>query len=621
MVIDAKKVSNLNCQKVEFGELTLELFKNNISTIRLNFELIIGDKTFIFVSNSEPIAYVDNFVVSKSLVVDRDFFLNNKDKIVNVLVDYIRKMNSNSISLEDGELIDVRIISAIIENEKIKKVKLGNKESGFILDSILYKRFKDALKEEVSTTGVSLELEDNFDPMITYNKNRALVDGYNYNILTTTDSFLISNSLDGKELENLKYLNKKAKVAIYFDKCKNVIEIINRIRELGNEENIEIRIEDKNIFNNYLFANIKTLNDMNNISVNENGLINKLDLYYKNEKKLIKLVKPVINLSPFEKYIYIYDLVSKYKKYKENTDDKSMSRDLYKLLDGEYMVCVGYVKLLKDLLMKVGIEANEYSVSVDVGLDDIPLNTRVLPDYVAGRDSTKIHEVLTERTGHARLFVNLVDPKYGIDGYYLADPTWDNDMEHHTFNYALMTHDEFNEMDRYNYFNIYGVQELFFVHSLEEFYYKLNILLDKNSKKNVYDYVKSLVMYFSDIDIAFYQELNNKYDFLKSNLVKPTKEEIQEILIDIGEHIIGKTNKLVDGELFRRGLVEVFNEGLIPLKKDSIISEVDDIIEYNRKRHEVCFPIRYMINREGIEMTIMNATNKFAIDKEKEHKI
>ena len=45
----------------------------------------------------------------------------------------------------------------------------------------------------------------------------------------------------------------------------------------------------------------------------------------------------------------------KYKEYKENNDKKEQSRNLYDILDGEYMVCVGYATLLGDLLNKLGI--------------------------------------------------------------------------------------------------------------------------------------------------------------------------------------------------------------------------------------------------------------------------
>lgn len=622
VLIKGYDVDNFNCSKIDSNLSFEQLISKDIESFRLNTELIIGDKTFIFVDKENPIMYMSNFFFDKTLIIDKDFMENNKETVFSTLISYIKNMKSEKIKIEDLELINDEVLKAIIENSNIKKVKLGNKENIFFLNSKLYEEFKKANKEEIITDGVTEELKDNFDSIIAYNNTKTLVADYSYDNLVNSSSIIIKSKLSHEELENLKYISNTAEVIIYFEKCENVFQIINKLRELNFSNSVEVRIENKNTFNRYLFENINNLIDTSNIKVNEEGKIDSFETYYVNERKLVELVKPAFDLSPFEKYLYVYDLVNKYKKYKENKDDKSMSRDLYKLLDSEYMVCVGYSKLLKDLLLKLGIEAYEYLVTVDIGLDDVPIDTRVMPNFISGGNPSNTHEVLTNGAGHVRLFVNLVDPKYEINGYYIADPTWDNDMENHAFNYALMTHDEFNSTDRYNYMNIYGVQELFFVHSLEEFYYKLNVLLDKNPNKSVKDYVSSLVMYFKDTDMLFYQELMSKYEFLNSYLSKSSRDDIQNVLLNIGEHILTKTNNLVDGEKFKNGITSLYENGVWQLKdEENIEDEVNKIMEYNKKRHEFCFPIRYMIDRNGVEIVMMNAVNKFDIEAKKVSKI
>src|SRR5699024_2367451 len=127
-----------------------------------------------------------------------------------------------------------------------------------------------------------------------------------------------------------------------------IFRLIEILENNGHDSMIILRLKNKNKFNNYLFNNLDVLKNQEFIKIKVSNQIFPLNVYYNNEKKLFDIVSQVIKLSPFEKYLYVYDVVNKYKKYKENKEDKSMSRDLYKLLDNEYMVCVGFSDLLRD---------------------------------------------------------------------------------------------------------------------------------------------------------------------------------------------------------------------------------------------------------------------------------
>lgn len=94
-----------------------------------------------------------------------------------------------------------------------------------------------------------------------------------------------------------------------------------------------------------------------------------LDNFFESEKKLWQLVGNTKNLSPFEKFIYDYNTTKKYKQYRENKEAPSASRNLYSILDNEYMVCVGYSNLLGDLLDKEDIPSIDHGVSVDISYD------------------------------------------------------------------------------------------------------------------------------------------------------------------------------------------------------------------------------------------------------------
>lgn len=624
VLIKGYDISSYNCQTVSLNNMLEFLIQKDVKTFSLSTNLIINDKKVLFVDKENPIMYMDNFIFTQILMFNDEYYYSHREQINSIVASYINSMNSKYISIKDDCFLTDEVIQAIIDNKIIKNVYLlnQNEDKPFLLDEELYIRFKKAGKLDIKTDGVTEDLKDNFDSIIDYNRNRFLVAKYKYRQLVSGESLILESPLTENEILNLKYLNSNTELEITYDDYDNIFRLIEILENNGHDSMIILRLKNKNKFNNYLFNNLDVLKNQEFIKIKVSNQIFPLNVYYNNEKKLFDIVSPVIKLSPFEKYLYVYDVVNKYKKYKENKEDKSMSRDLYKLLDNEYMVCVGFSDLLRDLLSKLGIETCEYSVTVDTGLDDVPLDTRVMPDFISGGDPSTTHEVLTKASYHARLFVNLVDPKYEIDGYYIADPTWDNDMENHAFNYALMTHDEFNSTDRYNYFSMYGIKELFFVHSLEEFYYKLNIILDKNLSRKIIDYIKEFVDFFQQVDFDFYQKLIKKYSLLEKSFYEIVESEKQNILLDIGEHILDKTNNLVDGKKFKSGITSLYENGVWQLKEEeNIEDEVNKIMEYNKKRHEFCFPTRYMIDRNGVEIVMMNAVNKFDIETKKVSKI
>ena len=95
-------------------------------------------------------------------------------------------------------------------------------------------------------------------------------------------------------------------------------------------------------------------------------------------------------LSPFEKYLYAYQIVSKfvYKKYSPDEGWSRNSRDLISVLNSDYIVCSGYAKLLSEICKKLGIQCD----------------CQMLND----------HQICT---------IDLDDKKYHISGRFLSDPT------------------------------------------------------------------------------------------------------------------------------------------------------------------------------------------------------
>jgi hypothetical protein len=140
------------------------------------------------------------------------------------------------------------------------------------------------------------------------------------------------------------------------------------------------------------------------------------------------------SLSPLEKFIAAYIMVIKFAEYKvEKNKRKSqnkyhVSRSVYEIIDKEFpdIVCVGFVNLLKLFLDRMGLK-NTYTVTFTF-LDD--------PNEFGGYN------------GHVRMLIHLIDPKYGIDGFYISDPTFDSfTLIHSTFSHMLMSHEDVKETD------------------------------------------------------------------------------------------------------------------------------------------------------------------------------
>ena len=134
---------------------------------------------------------------------------------------------------------------------------------------------------------------------------------------------------------------------------------------------------------------------------------------FKDYKDTVKILDEMVqeiekfNFSPLEKMMYAYDLVRDrlYVEVDED-DDKFKSRDLTSVLLGDKIVCVGYASILKALFDKLGIESR----------------------FV-------LLEGIGEANGHARIEAYVKDEKYGVEGVYYFDPTWDSKKDENDTSY------------------------------------------------------------------------------------------------------------------------------------------------------------------------------------------
>ena len=286
-----------------------------------------------------------------------------------------------------------------------------------------------------------------------------------------SDSKYITIEDDIKDLENLIYIPSHKEIFIkltandtFEEDYDKMYEIISTLRKNGQNNKVTIEVNNRNKF-------LKSKLHDSNFDIVINGLDNDpytLKELVAEDKLIDKMVEEISygNYSPYEKYIACYNIVKRFKKYNENENNKSDARRVRKLLNNDYMVCAGYANFLELLLTRVGFSVYCYRVSTDISYDE----------------GYSMKEIPVSLESHVRLIVNIEDPKYNIHGFYVSDPTWDNDLEEDYYNHALMSFDKTTKEDRY--FKLESEDLIMNVRSMEEFSYKVNFLLNRERKNN-----------------------------------------------------------------------------------------------------------------------------------------
>lgn len=415
---------------------------------------------------------------------------------------------------------------------------------------------------------------------------------YTYKDLKEQKNIIITEELNEEEIENLKYINGESTITFSIDNYEQILKVNQKLKEINKTNKIIINIKNKTNFNNFIF---------NNNIVEKNIFIKTPDLeqtslenYLKFEKILYEMIKGTDNLSTFEKYIYAYNITKHFKLYKENDEELNDSRKLYSILTNEYMVCDGYARLFSDLLTKLGIQNKYFDFDVDTSYDDVEINQIEFKEVIRTKDK-----------GHARIYINLVDPKYNIDGYYVSDPTWDNDLERDYYNYLVMTDKETTYDKRYIYMDY---MDIFNIDNINEYIEKIKRVKNSGDYKRFLFEFNKVIKVIKEIDIEGFNNLSLRYPYLKETLNK-WPNNITDLVYDLGTTILKKVNKRISGDTIFDAVRNVYKNSY-GYKEEELDKVLNEVREYNRARHEVHFPTRFKVNKdESIEH--IYSENKF----------
>ena len=488
-----------------------------------------GDYNLDYTNEENPIGIgVTVRDSSDALYINKDYYLKNKEEIDEKLYSIISKFREKEDSytdlIIDGEnLINEKVIDAIANNKKLSKVSLRDFENGgYDLTGEVYEKLKESGHiTKIDTSGVANELKENFDSMIKCNYDQPIFSKYSYEQLQTLNKIYINEWDNNKQdsIKYIKYINPDCEISI---NIKDNQELQSFIQALTNA-NININnkttmtISDKIFFNNNLFKYFNESNSENIMLKVPTGEYN-LKEYIGYETRLNKLVENAMDLSPLERYVYAYNVVKNFKPYKENEQEKNLSRNIYSILDNEYMVCVGYAEMLSDLLTRLGLSSMKISEEVNIGFDGL------------AQDSLEVGNHEAKSAGHARVMVKIDDPKYNVKGIYYADPTWDNNLNADFYNHILMTGLEYNSQSRENFHSYFNMHELFEADSIEEFYSRVNYYLAKINKKEGNYNLKSDINQYPQTMQELAKKGINSYDLLK------TINDVIAIDYDKGSH-------------------------------------------------------------------------------------
>ena len=406
------------------------------------------------------------------------------------------------------------------------------------------------------------------------------------------------------DLIKLSNISSDTKIIIESSCIENFNIINDELVKHDLNNDVILELDDKNKF----YDIILNFDDYKNLYVKHKDSVLPCKKFLELEKLLYMMIEPAKNLSPFEKYIYAYNIAKNYKSYKFSSDSNE-SRNLYNILENNYIVCVGYTTLLSDLLDKLQIPNVQISFSVDnsysnVGNGDIPLENKPINDVF-----------------HSRIYVSIVDPKYGIDGFYIGDPTWDSYEGYDLYNYLVLTDEEVTKTRNYNRLNLFGVDELFNINSVKEFYDKINFLLDKGINNSFYGFesVKDIVYCLIDrlkkMDSNFIEQLKNRYSFIDNYSYK-YPDDLSDLLYELGEYLLQHVNKEISGEIIMQGVEQVYRSANV-FPQEKIEEELQRTIAINKKVYDFYFPKRTKYYADGHVEEDSTWHNKFDLHENK----
>ena len=537
-------------QKYMISNLDIN-FSNNV-----NFVIVDNFNEFV---NSQFV--FENTPINNTIYINKNYFDKNKFFIYMKLKDLIQNYQFEEITLSSSLLITEDILIEISKNKHIKKINLGSNNDKYIITNYDFQILNNNLNiEKIYTYEIEEQLCGIDDERIGYASSEEIFLNYTYYELIKANLIFIDSYVEEKQICNIKYIQKYCDIIIDYKLCKNADEIVDILINLGYRvtlTNFELNDKYKNskyYGKVFIETDIETIDLIDYIRVD-----NILETSLNDVKNAL--------LSPLEKYICAYNMTKKFKEYKKlpeqiEKENPLMSRSPYKNFFNEYFVCTGYMYMLKMLCTKLGFSVKEVSCNNIY-------------------DSEKSHSIMA---------VAINDSKYGLNGIFYSDPTWDNDLHNDLYNFVLMSPCE-RKIMQYEYSTPYKLLE-----SNSEVEFANEFLTNPNSIIDLIELLKSL-------DEKFIIYLKNKYQLGEEINIEEINEN-REVIYEIYNYI-KDNNKEIDINTLIMAISEVKKFSYYRLTEEKLNKEMEETILFNSMRHDNLLP-----NVKNKFKEFMNGRNK-----------
>lgn len=511
----------------------------------------------VFLYRSNPI-----YMVKKN-PKNISYLYNSSREVISEILNYLVSINY-TITSSDQFFIDQNVL----KNPDLFSFLLKNCKYDPEIDYYIRNKITElSNKEQVS---LYYTLIDSGKRVIVNDiLTRLNFNNYDYSTVIPTEDLYLNFDKESKDriislLTNIKNSSFSSNVVLIMNHVD--MDMVNEAKEIIGDKLRIMPIANQIgvITTNYSSAKDSLSYDYEHIKKSED----KLDSYAKMVADTFDKDGELKSLSPLEKFIAAYILTSKFAPYKES-NNRSESRSVYEFINSvndTKIVCVGYTHLLREILYRMGI-----TDTIDWSVGEMKVGNFTFTD-------------------HMRMIIHLVDPKYGIDGIYMSDPTYDNTESSETkFKHMLMSHDEALKIDMVSEREIRADETLLFGDALNvtnpyELFRKpipkealikahlaLEHFLDKNMKmvKNgEYDYLEYNEMAEK---LGFYDGYSDNIEELMDRLSKMSINEIENNYPALLDTLVRETRVKLENKLGISQLDKTFGNQLISMNSDGKI--------------------------------------------------
>lgn len=502
------------------------------------------------------------------VVVFPDFFNKYKDLLLKI------KTEQDIEKIQGKKNARRKVESTIIINEKFNNlvdiIDYIDDDCNCLI-RIENIKLDDVILKKLRSKKINIEYFDENDKKTIISSKYAIL-YYTYESLKEYKKIIIDETITARDISNLLLVPDDTIIEWKFsgdsiiksEDYNSIEKALDYLEKNGKKNTVRIHVPKRVPFSQ---TNLYLKSYQNpRVIVHNDESDYTLCSYVENDLYLSYLVNDIknSNLTPYEKYMQVYNLVKNFKPYRDNPDDLDAPRSLKYIVDNKYIVCAGFANLLIALLEKVGINAYYYSVEIK--------KTGQEKDY----------------SRHARVIVNLTDKKYGIDGYYIADPTWDNSLKNNFLTHSTITFEESTQENETFKDNL--ELELFNINSIYEYIERVKKILSKDEDNSIEfrykDFVQKILDIFKELNPSYYKLLQNKHQDLMNDMksFNPKFDEniYKAFIFEIGSHILTKTNKIVD----RQKVVQasVMGEHKLRIKKSVLSNLAKRRVESERAR-------------------------------------